>query len=65
MIASNSNVLPLSDLEKLRSGGLIRIDETVIKEGDVLVAVDLVTGARRIIESKGLVLECNRRILKD
>ena len=53
-----------NDLTKLRTSGLITADEVAIVVGDVVVAENVITKARRILEVSGLILESNRRILR-
>ena len=60
--------MPVSsrDLTQLRTSGLINENETAILVGDVVVAEDVVTKNRRVIDyrSRGLMLESTRRVLK-
>jgi len=53
------------DIDKLRESELLTDDETVIIEGDLLIAINPLTSEKRIIKTGGLVLECNRKILMD
>lgn len=57
--------LSANDLQKLRAAGVLNTDENAIKEGDVLVAVNVVSGTRRLIEASTLMLEANKKLLKD
>jgi len=57
--------LSANDLQKLRTAGVLNVDENAIKEGDVIVAVNVVSGARRLIEASTLMLEANKKLLKD
>tara|TARA_B100000700_G_C14754867_1_gene719295 strand:+ start:356 stop:541 length:186 start_codon:yes stop_codon:yes gene_type:complete len=54
-----------NDLVKLRTAKLISDQEIAIVAGDVIVAENVVTKARRILEVGTLMLESNRRILRD
>lgn len=54
-----------NDLVKLRSARLITEQEIAIVAGDVIVAENVVTKERRILEVGTLMLESNRRILRD
>ena len=54
-----------NDLVKLRTAKLISDQEIAIVAGDVIVAENVVTKARRILEVGTLILESNRRILRD
>jgi len=44
-----------SDLKHLREIGLIRQTEIVYQEGDLYIAKDVVTDAKRVIEVKGIL----------
>lgn len=57
--------LSINDLQKLRNAGVLGVDENAIKEGDVVVAVNVVSGVRRLIETSTLMLEANKKLLKD
>jgi len=54
-----------NDLTKLRTSGLIEANEVAIMVGDVVVAENVITKERRILEVSGLMLESNRRVLRD
>ena len=54
-----------NDLAKLRTSGLINANEVAIIIGDVVVAENVITKERRILETSGLILESNRRVLRD
>jgi hypothetical protein len=54
-----------NDLTKLRASGLIEANEVAIMVGDVVVAENVITKERRILEVSGLMLESNRRVLRD
>lgn len=58
---------PLGDGEQrnLRSRGVIQESEVAVRVGDLLVAVNSLTGARRQISNEGLVAEGRRQVLKD
>lgn len=53
------------DIENLRGRGIISDVEVAYKDGLTIVAENLVTKARRVIDVTGLVLEVNQRILLD
>ncbi len=40
-------------------------NETAVIEGDLIVAIDVVTQVRRVIHSEGLMLECKKTLLRD
>ena len=54
-----------SDLQTLREKQLLHEGETAFKEGIVIIAENLITKSRRIINVVGLVLEANKQILHD
>ncbi len=58
---------PLSGDEQrnLRSRGVIQESEVAVRVGDLLVAVNSLTGTRRQISNEGLVSESRRQVLKD
>ena len=60
------NYLPDSQQALLRQQGIIAATEVLRRVGDLLVAEDVVSGARRVIESYSPVLpeSTTRRILK-
>lgn len=53
------------DLQALRTRGLLRESETAFKDGAVIVAEDLVSKVRRILNVSGLMLEANQQLLTD
>lgn len=54
-----------NDLIKLRTARLITEQEIAVMAGDVIVAENVITKERRILEVGALILESNRRILRD
>jgi hypothetical protein len=54
-----------SDLEKLRQQGLITEQEVALIAGDVILAENVVTKERRILNTSNLMLESTRRLLRD
>ena len=59
---------PLPDSEQftLRSRGVLQTEEVAVRAGDLLVAVNTLTGPRRAITSENVVHEApQRRILRD
>jgi hypothetical protein len=60
-----SRQLSEKDLEALRQRGLLRESETAFKDGSTIIAEDLVTKVRRILNVSGLMLEANQQILHD
>ena len=65
LIMMHGKQLPERDLQLLRDRQLLNESETAFKEGDVVIAEDLITKTRRIINITGLVLEANKQILHD
>lgn len=57
--------LSQKDLKSLREKGLLTESETAFKEGDVIIAEDLVVKTRRILNTAGLILDANRQVLHD
>tara|TARA_Y100000593_G_C4308338_1_gene336979 strand:+ start:737 stop:922 length:186 start_codon:yes stop_codon:yes gene_type:complete len=53
-----------NDLEKLRKQGLITQQEVALVAGDVIIAENVVTRERRVLNVGSLLLESNRRVLK-
>jgi hypothetical protein len=53
------------DLNMLRQKGLLEQDETAMMVGTQVVAENLLTRERRIIETVGLLLESKRTLLMD
>lgn len=56
--------LTVDDLNKLRAQGLVSNDETAYWVGDKLVAENVLTRERKVIEAAGLVLESKKRLIK-
>jgi hypothetical protein len=59
---------PLTDAEQhgLRSRGVLQTEEVAVRAGDLLVAVNTLTGIRRSITTENIVTEAPvRRILRD
>ena len=53
------------DMKKIRDAKLINENETVLIVGDLVVAEDVVSKQRRVLDMKGLILESNRQLLRD
>jgi hypothetical protein len=53
------------DLDMLRQKGLLEQNETAMMVGTQVVAENLLTRERRIIETTGLLLESKRTLLMD
>ena len=65
MIIKNKNDISNNDIAMLRDRGLLAKNETAIVEGDLIVAVNVVTQRRRVLQVDGLILECKRTLLRD
>lgn len=61
---SQSEALTESQVEDLRSRGLINTNEFAYKAGDLIVAEDPTTGTRRIVGQTNTLSESNKRVLK-
>jgi|TARA_Y100000310_G_scaffold345245_1_gene463078 hypothetical protein len=62
---ANEKTLSQSDILKLREKDILTKDEIALLVGDIVVAENVITKQRRTIETSGLLLEANRRVLKD
>ena len=59
------NTLPSEDLQRMRAAGLITENEIVMSQGDLLVAVNVVTQARRVLDASAMTDGVGRkRLLK-
>jgi len=57
--------LDSGDIQKLREASLINENETALKIGDLIVAENVITKVRRVLNTGNLLLESHRRILRD
>ena len=57
-------LLKESEIKKLRDAGVISNEETAFRVGDLLVAENVCTRERRVIDAKGGLSESGRRVLK-
>lgn len=57
--------LTIKDIDSLRAQGLLQEGETAVQIGDAVIAVHLVTQDRRVLNTKGIMLESSRRLLRD
>tara|TARA_B100000212_G_C26963567_1_gene359500 strand:- start:210 stop:401 length:192 start_codon:yes stop_codon:yes gene_type:complete len=48
------NTLPSEDLRRMRASGLIAEDEVVVTQGDLLIAINVVTQARRMLDTSNM-----------
>ena len=58
------NKLNEKDMRLLKENGLVADVDGVYMMGDTIVAENIQTGAKRIIEAPHLMLECKRRVLR-
>jgi len=59
------NTLPEEQLARMRASGVIESNEIAMTEGDLLVAVNVITGARRLLQQPPLrESSTNKRLLK-
>ena len=61
-----NNTTPINpdDVKKLRDANLIAADEAVFRMGDLIIAENISTKARRVIDASSLLLESSKRLLK-
>ena len=52
------------DLKKLRDASLLNDSETALMIGDIIVAENVITKERRVLDVSSLLLESNKRVLK-
>ena len=52
------------DLEQLRQKDLLKTNEIALMVGDVIVAENVLTKERRVLDVTNLLLESNRKVLK-
>ena len=57
--------LSSSDLDMLRQKGLLEENEVALLVGDVVIAENVISKSRRVIQTSGLLLESTRRVLTD
>jgi|GEM_PF-4056600 hypothetical protein len=60
----DENTLPAEALQRLRAQGVITEQEVAIRQGDLMIALNVVTQQRRVIE--GMIAEgaSSKRLLK-
>ena len=58
------NKLNQKDIRLLKENGLVSDTDLVYMMGQVIIAENLQTGAKRVIEAPNLMLECQRQILR-
>lgn len=61
----DENVLSNEEIQKLRALGVLTESEIATRQGDLLVAVDVISQTRRIIESSSVQESVNsKRLLR-
>ena len=58
------NKLSPNDMRLLKESGLVNDSEIVYMIGQQIVAENLQTGNKRIVEAPNLVLECKRQLVR-
>ena len=53
------------DMQALKQRGLLRESEVAFKDGTLIIAEDLLTKTRRVVNVTGLMLEANKQVLLD
>lgn len=59
-----SKNLSAQDVETLRKKGLIQENEVPLLEGDIVIAENVLTRARRIVPIEGVLLESKKKVLR-
>ena len=54
-----------NDLVKLRNSGILFENEVALLIGDVVIAENVITKTRRVLEVSSLMLESQRKLLSD
>ncbi len=57
-------VLPQDVLRDLRNAGVLSNDEIALKAGDIMIAENVITRQRRIIQGQDVMIESTKKILK-
>jgi hypothetical protein len=61
----DENVLSNEEIQRLRSLGVLTETEVAMRQGDLLVAVDVVSNARRVVDSSNVTESVSsKRLLK-
>ena len=65
MLEMEENTLSNDELQHMRAAGIITENEVVISQGDLLVAVDVVTQNRRVLDRSSMTESIGKkRLLK-
>lgn len=61
-----SEKVPLSaqDIQRLRESNVITQNEVAFRVGDLVVAENILTNERRVLDTSSLLLESSKRLLK-
>ena len=59
-----NNFLSEDDVQKLRTAGILKENETALRAGDLIVAENVITKERRTLDISGVLLESSRRLLR-
>ena len=57
--------LDSNDIQKLREANLLNENETALQIGDLIIAENVITKIRRVLNTGNLLLETTRRVLRD
>ena len=60
----NKKELSSKDLNELKGKNLFSDDEVVYSENGYVIAENIKTNEKRILNCSGLMLECNKKLLK-
>lgn len=61
----DENVLSNEEIQRLRSLGVLTETEVAMRQGDLLVAVDVVSNTRRVVDSSSVTESVSsKRLLK-
>ena len=58
------NTLPHEKLQELREQGVLQADEVALVEGDLLIALNVITGKRRLLNQNLQESSDGKRLLK-
>ena len=64
-MSNGEKQLSINDLQKLRHEKLLEENEIALMVGDVIVAENVVTKTRRVLQTSGLLLESTKQLLRD
>ena len=62
---SNQKPLSAHDLRRLRENDMLMHDEVAVIVGDMVIAENVITKNRRVLNTGNILLESKRRILRD